>query len=116
MKLSVLERIQLLGLLPKEGDHFTLKILRQLKESLSFSEAEHKVLQFKNGGEKYKDDKGREQIVPEGQIRWIKEADKDVQIGERATDIITEIFKKLNDQKKLPEQMFDLYEKFIEVK
>ena len=38
MELSVLERLMALGALPAEGDYATLKILNQLKLSLSFSE------------------------------------------------------------------------------
>jgi hypothetical protein len=113
MNLSVIERIQLLGVLPKEGDFSTLKIVRSLQNDLSFSEEEHKTLRFKNAGETYIDQKGKKQTVPEGQTRWMEEVEKDVIIGDKATEIIRNSFKKMNDQKKIPIQMFDLYQKFV---
>ena len=43
MKLTIFERTRLLGILPPQGDILTLKILRKLRESLSFSEEELKT-------------------------------------------------------------------------
>ena len=42
MKLDVGERIRLLGILPEKGNLLTLKIVRELRDDLSFSEKEHK--------------------------------------------------------------------------
>ena len=91
----------LLNILPKEGDFTTLKIVRKMREDLSFSEEEHKALDFKQ--------------VDEGRIQWKQDADKpkEISIGEKATDIIVEVLKKLNDDKKLQDQHYSLYEKFI---
>lgn len=100
MELGVFDRLILLNILPKEGDFTTLKIIRELRETLSFTEAEHKALQFKQ---------------EEGNIRWQTEADKpkEIKIGEKATDVIVGVLKDLNDKKKLTDQHFSLYEKFI---
>ena len=100
MILSVLERVTLLGILPEQGDFATLKIVRKLREALSFSEEELRVLELKQEGQ---------------QIRWKAEADpmKDVPIGEKATDIVVSSLKGLNEQKKLTAQHLDLYEKFM---
>ena len=98
MNLKVLERIQLLGVLPTESDFSTLKIVRSLQNDLSFSEEE-----IKETGLTLKDN----------QYRWKKEVEKDVQIGDKGNDIIKNSFKKLNEQKKVPMSMFNLYEKFI---
>ena len=99
MKLSISDRLILLGVLPKEGDFTTLKILRQMKDDLSFSEEEHKKLNFRQEGET---------------ILWDAELeDKEVTFGEKATDIIVDAFKKLNDQKKLRIEHMELYEKFV---
>ncbi len=102
MELGVFDRLILLNILPKEGDFTTLKIVRKMREDLSFTEEEHKALDFKQENE--------------GRIQWIQEADKpkEISIGERATDIIVEVLKKLNDDKKLQDQHYSLYEKFIE--
>jgi len=100
MLLTVLERLVLLNILPKEGDFTTLKIVRKMREDLSFSEDEHKALKF---------------VQEPDQLRWDDkaEADKEVTFGEKATDIIKETLKRLNDEKKLTEEIFSLYEKFI---
>lgn len=47
MFLNVLERLLLLQLLPESGNLTTITIVRQLRESLSFNEDEHEVLQFR---------------------------------------------------------------------
>lgn len=100
MKLGVFERLILLNILPKEGDFLTLKIIRKLREELSFTEAEHKELQFQQEG---------------GQIKWKSDGDKpkNIEIGEKARDVIVGVLKKLNDDKKLTDEHFSLYEKFV---
>ena len=103
MELGVFERLILLNILPGEGDFTTLKIVRKMRESLSFTEEEHKALEFKQ--------------EDEGRVLWKQKADKpkEISIGEKATDIIVGVLKKLNDDKKLQDQHYSLYEKFIEV-
>lgn len=100
MELGVFDRLILLNILPREGDFTTLKIVRKLREDLSFTEAEHKALQFQQD---------------EGNIKWQSEADKlkDIQIGEKAMDIIVDVLKKLDKDKKLGDQHISVYEKFV---
>ena len=100
MKLGVMDRLVLLNTLPKEGDFTTLKIVRTMREDLSFTEEEHKALQFQQ---------------EEGNVRWNREAnvEREINFGEKATDIIIDVLKKLNSDKKLADQHFNLYEKFI---
>lgn len=104
MKLKTYERLILLNILPLQGDFTTLKLLRKLRETLSFSEAEHKALQFKKS--------------EDGRVEWLSEGDieKDIIIGEKTTDIIVETLKKLDKEKKLKDEHFGLFEKFVEVK
>jgi len=99
MLLNTFDRLILLNIMPKEGDITTLKIIRKLKDDLSFSEEEHTALQFKN---------------EDGQIMWKEEADikKEIEIGEKATDIIAEALKALNKAKKLTEAHISIYERF----
>ena len=101
MKLTVLERLILLQNLPQEGSFVTLKILRSLKSNLALSEVEYKDFEVKQNGE---------------QIVWNKKGEEEVEIeiGEKATDMAIIALKELNDNKKLTEQHFSLYEKFIE--
>ncbi len=100
MELRVYDRLILLNILPKEGDFTTLKIIRKLREDLSFSESEHAILQFKQDG---------------GNVQWKQEGDIpiEISIGEKATDLIVEVLKKLDKEKKLQDQHFSLYELFV---
>lgn len=100
MELGVFDRLILLNVLPKEGEVTTIRIVRTLREDLSFSEEEHKALEFK---------------FEEGNVQWKQDADKpkEVEIGEKATDLIVETMKKLSSDKKLTMEHLSLYEKFV---
>ena len=100
MKLSVGDRLILLGVIPQQGDFTTLKIVRNMRDDLSFSEEEHKKLKIRQEGEMMFWEEGLE--------------DKEINFGEKATDIIVDAFKKLNEQKKLRIEHMELYEKFVE--
>ena len=101
MELNVMERLIVQGLLPNEANFTNLKLIRVAREELSFNEEENKALNFKQEGE---------------QVQWNPDANilEDVNLGEVATGMIVEALKKLNDEKKLQEQHFSLYEKFVE--
>ena len=47
MKLTVSDRLILLSIIPQQGDFTTLKIIRSMRDDLSFSEDDHKKLQFR---------------------------------------------------------------------
>jgi len=128
MKLSVFERLNCLSILPVEGSFFTLKIMRKLREDLSFSEEENKLLDFKTTwkclqcGKKLElKDIDSEPICPRclkkcpkcgaeigpiymvnmGWTTWNKKKakDKDIPMGDKAKEIIAGELKKLNDAK-----------------
>ena len=102
MKLTIIERIQLQGLLPNEGDIITLRIVNDLKKELSFSEEEIK------SGEIMSD--------PEtNQVRWNPEKDtnKNVKLGDAALGLITDALKKLDKEKKLTAAHIPLWDKFV---
>ena len=100
MNLSVLDRLMILKALPGEGDYASLKILTNLRMSLSFTEDE--VKEF--GLETTKDGAG---------TSWEKNDEVEIPIGEKATDIIVDAFKRLDKQKQLLPEMMGVYEKFI---
>jgi len=104
MKLNIAERI-LLGnvLASQEGNFTTLKLVRDVRGALSFKDDEVKKLNFVQVG---------------NQINWNVEAaieigEVEIPIGDAVIDIIKKILTNLNDQAKLTEQHFSLYEKFI---
>ena len=102
MKLTVHERLIVPALLPDKEDFLTLRILRKLREELSFTEEEHKKFKIKVDGT---------------QVYWDKKADddpKDIEFGDIATKLIVEKLKSMNEKKELTADHISLYEKFVE--
>jgi len=122
VELSVFERLMLLNILPAEGDLPTLRVVRKMREDLSFTEAEHAALRLDN---------------KEGQITWrtalpqeeaeampsdkaaelnayIAALNKGVEIalGPKAREIAREALEKMNKEKKLREEHLSLCDKF----
>jgi len=84
------------------GNLAELRILRELKEGLSFSEEEHKELGLR---------------AEEGRLFWnpVAAQDKEIEIGDVAREIIVQRFKELNEQKVLTEAHLFIVEKFPEI-
>ena len=105
MKLSVIERVLLGGIMSKyQGTFVNIKLIREGREALSFNEEETASLNFVQVGDK---------------ITWnpdaaVKYESVDITLGDNISKIIKELFQKLNDEAKLTEQHFSLYEKFVE--
>jgi len=93
--LSVKNRLMLLGILPPEGDLTTIRIVRELREGLSFSEGEHADLQMKQVN---------------NQVTWQEGAvpDKVLDLGPKAVEVIRKAIKKLDDEKRLTEDHLEL--------
>ena len=106
VSLSVLERLMVLNMLPAENNVITLRSIRKLKMDIGFTEDELKVLDFKinDAGN------GRQTTV------WNQNAvpEKEFEIGEKASDLVKDELKKLNDAGKLTEQHLPLWDKFVE--
>ena len=102
MKLSVIERILLTQTLPKEGSFTNLKLLRVIKEELSFTEKENKLLNFRQDGE---------QMLWDNAVK-----DKEIKIGEVVNELIRKNLTELDKQEKLTENHITLCERFMEVK
>lgn len=100
-KLDVLERLMLLSVLPREGSFTNLKLLRKVKEELSFSEAENKALQFVQEGE---------------QVRWKPNAcaAKEIFFGETIEAIIRKALTDLDKAEKITENHYSIYEMFMD--
>lgn len=132
MKLTIPERLVLVTILPAEGDYTTLKLVRKLRESLSFSEEEHKQLNFRNrfdcpecGAEVYsatlpkcetKDCKRFNQYMTQSNfLTWNENANiiKDVHMGNKAKELLKSTLQKMSDEKRLSETYLDAYEKFV---
>jgi hypothetical protein len=106
MELNVVDRINILGVLPKEGNALTLKIVRDLQDSLTLTEEEYNEFV-------------RKRTLPDGRIVDDLKPDKinatkDVKIGAKANEIITEALKSLDEKKELHITLLSLYERFVE--
>ena len=129
MKLAVYERLVLMNLLPAEGDFITLKLVRKLRETLSFSEKEITDIDFKNHWKCPKCNKTELSanvikcqdcgiyMIPAGQVTWDEEKAinviKDVHMGKAMFNLCETALQKLSDEKKLTEQHISLFEKFV---
>jgi predicted Holliday junction resolvase-like endonuclease len=103
MKLSVLERINLMGILPVESNFITMKILTELKSALSFSEKEIKDFKIE-----------QKQVGEVMRIFWDtkKEKEKEIPIGDQANIIIQNALKKIDKEGKVTEGIYPLFERF----
>ncbi len=101
MKLNVLERITALGIMPEAGNFATLRVMNDLRMALSLTEAEFKEFGVKQEGD---------------QMSWNPKGteEREIKVGEKATDILVEALEKLDKEKKLLNQHYTLYEKFVE--
>ena len=96
--MGVGDRLVLLGILPPEGNLATIRIVRKLREALSFDEAEH----------------ADAQIVQDGDmLRWNKDAPaRAIEIGAKGQEIIRSALGKLDKEEKLAEDHISLCDLF----
>jgi len=102
VKLNVVERLLSLEILPKEGNFATLKVIRTLRESLSFSEEELKKYEIV--------------MSDDGRVKWNAQAgseEVEKEFADFAFDLVKGKLKKMNDENKLEDKHFTLYEKFV---
>ena len=103
MLLSVRERIQVLGLLPREGNVFLLRMIQETTKAVGFTEKELKLLNFVTDG---------------GVTKWklVAPLYVDVALGEKARDLVCEKLKELDKTNKLPLEMLPLHDRLVEGK
>ena len=98
MKLAIGERLMLLNLLPPEGDLTSIKIVRKLRESLSFNEDELEEYNIK--------------VLDGGRISWDSQEEKDIEVRAKARSLILKALHDLDEKGKVTEQHLSLFEKF----
>ena len=105
VKLSVVNRLSLLGLLSSKGDLTTIKIIRELREELSLTESEHRVLHIQPlpGGKITFD----ESAVPFKEVEF--EGIRELILGEVKVQLRT-----MEEKKELELDYLSLYEVLIE--
>jgi len=109
VELGVLDRMMLMGILPKEGNVATIRIVRKLREAASFSEEEHEMLHItfgENGAVKWEEPKGEDgKRVPHM---------KAIKIGVVMFADAIRALEKLDKDEMLTSDHMGLYEKFVE--
>ena len=104
MKLTIIERITLSPLLPESGSFVNLKLVREAREVLSFTQEEHDLYKF--------------QTDPDNIIRWtipenIDPEGTEIELSDVAMDMIKDALIELNNKEQLFERHLSLYEKFV---
>ena len=101
MKLNVLNRLQILQVLPKEGSIVMLKVLRDLQSKVGLTSEEAVEFGIKQDGE---------------HINWNAKGNegKDFEFTVKEEEMIKDALAKLEKEKKLNLAQIDLYEKFME--
>ena len=97
--LTIADRFAILSILPAEGSFATLKLVRELREELSLTQTEIK-------------DQKVEQV--DDQITWANGAKtKEIEFGDFNAEMIKNALKTLNDNAKLEERHYSIYEQFV---
>jgi len=102
MKLTLMERLVALEMLPREGDWAGMKEVRKSREVLTFTAEEMEKFEVKQ--------------VEGGFVTWNGEGQAyitDLPLSEWATTNIQEALRKKNQDKKLTERDMPIYQKFI---
>jgi len=104
MKLTVLERLLALGIMPKEGNYVLLKVIRRGQDELSFTDEEIKKYKFVTDGQ-----------GETARTTWdvTVEQEADIKLGSKVKTLIADELEKLDKDKKLTQQHFSLFTKFV---
>ena len=109
MLLTLQERFAVLSILPAEANFATLRIMHDLRTVLAPTEtelAEFEIENMEGGGVRWDPAKT---FDAEGNPLTV-----DVKVGRKAHSLICEALNKLDDEKKLTDQHYSVYEKFVE--
>jgi len=120
MILSLLERIQILNLLPKDGNRMTNGLIEDLKKNLFIAKEEMDATGYVESGSVFMDSVKGPTFVPfgpNGEIRskWdeSKEVSKEVEIIPWIMNKLVEKLKELEKTEKLPIYLDPLYDRFV---
>ena len=105
MKLKVLERLVVFGVLPAQANFDTWKTLKALKNVLTLTEEEKKALNF--------------QVSPDGgRVTWDdkKDVGQEFVISGEGLRLIQDGFRKLDTQSQLTSEQADVMERFKNLK
>ena len=120
MILSVLERIQIINLLPQNGSRMTNGLVEDLVKRLQLTEEEMDDTAYVESGSEFMDKDKGSIIVPFGprgeiQSMWdsTKENPKEVEIIPFLMDKIVDKLKEMEKSETLPRSFNKLYDRFV---
>ena len=100
--LSVADRLALLAILPGQGGITTIRLVRQLREDLSFSDEEHKTHNI---------------VTSEGRVTWngqsVSAAGKEIEIGRKARELIVKALERLDAAEQVEAGHLDIWNRFL---
>lgn len=103
MKLTVHERLTLLGLLPEESNYAGVREIYRLRQLLGLNDEEAELIEVK--------------ARPDGRIEWNQEKALglivDIPMGEWITEVVRGVLRDLDRDYQLRPEVMSLYEKFI---
>lgn len=100
VNLTIGDRFTILSMLPVEGNFATLKLLRKLREMLSLTQEEINEYEVKQIGD---------------QITWSNGVKTTEMIfGDYDSEMVRNTLKNLDDEEKLGEAHYSIYEQFME--
>lgn len=98
MLLSVQERLIMLSILPAEGDLTSLRVIRDVKMALGFTEEEIATIGFS---------------YADGRTTWKTDMQTEIAVGPKVLTIVHSAFGKLNQNQALTLDMLPLYERLL---
>ncbi len=104
MNVTILERVLLMGIIPREGNIIDMNTAQNVRNVAQFSTEELDGLKM---------------VQTESGMQWDAEAaneigDKDIVVGVSGAELIKKTLMKLSDEEKLPIDALSLYRKFVD--
>lgn len=101
MELNIINRLQLVGVLPSEGDFLTLTVKKDILQKINLTQEEIEEWEVKP--------------KENGRIEWNTKKAKEIDVVFSAPEgeLIKSALVKLNNEKKLNDQTYGLYDMFI---
>ena len=99
MKLTILERLMILNVMPDVGNVATMRMRQHLIEKAGLTAEEMEEAKVATG--------------EDGTLRWEKEFDKDIEFKPAEHALISEALERLSNDKKLQPEQLTLYDKFV---
>ena len=102
VKLSVLERLMFMGVMPTTGSVLDLRVSQDLRQRVGFDAKEQTEFEMTSG---------------DGNVNWNNEkaVEKEFEFELKEVELVRDALKKLNDSEQMTDNHVSLWDKFMEV-